>query len=92
MEGISPFRLRSYHAQLLGRTEPEAGVVLRRAEQNDQRHVRRISSGEKRVYQGAPDACALMIRKGANRPDGDNWVGGDGRLARRDMADHPAVG
>ena len=92
MEGISPFRLRRYHAQLLGRTEPEAAVVLRRAEQNDQRHVRGISSGKKRVHQGAPDAGALMIRKDADRPHGNNRVGGDGRFARRNVADHPAVG
>jgi hypothetical protein len=32
-----------------------------------------------------------MIRKDADRPHGNNWVGGDGRLARRDMADHPAA-
>ena len=49
MESISPFRLRRYHAQLLGRTEPEAAVVLGRAEQSDQRHIHGISSGEKRV-------------------------------------------
>jgi hypothetical protein len=65
LEGISPFRLRRYHAQLPGRTEPEAAVVVRGAEQNDQRHFRGISSGEKRVHQGAPDAGALMIRKDA---------------------------
>jgi hypothetical protein len=54
--------------------------------------MRDLSSGEKRVHQGAPDAGALMIRKDANRPHGNNWVGGDGRLARRNVADHPAVG
>src|SRR5205085_4639234 len=91
LESISPFRLRSRHSELLGRTEPEAAVVLRRAEQNDQRYVCGISSGENGVHQGAPDAGALMIRKDANRPHGNNWVGGDGRLARRDMANYPAV-
>jgi hypothetical protein len=91
LEGSSPFRLRRYHAQLRGWTEPEAAVVLRRAEQNDQGHVRGINSGEKPVHQSAPDASALMIRKDANRPYGNNWVGGDGRLARRNVADHAAL-
>jgi hypothetical protein len=40
LEGISPFWLRRYHAQLSGRMEPEAAVVLRRAEQTHQGHPR----------------------------------------------------
>src|SRR5262245_23733542 len=64
-------------------TWSEAAVVLRRTEQNDQRHVRGIGSGENRVHQGAPDAGALMIRKDSNRPCGNNWIGGDGRAAHR---------
>ena len=47
---------------------------------------------QKRVHQGAPDAVALKIRKDANRPHGNNWVGGDGRLARRNVPDHAIVG
>ena len=72
-------------------TESEAAVVLRRAEENDHRHVRGISSGEKRVHQGAPDAVALKIREDANRPHGNNWGGGDGRLARCNVPDHAIV-
>jgi hypothetical protein len=37
-----------------------------------------------------PDALALMLRKDADRPHGDDRVGGDGRLARRDVTDHLA--
>jgi hypothetical protein len=32
-----------------------------------------------------------MVRKDADRPDGDDRVGGDGRLARRDVPDRPTV-
>src|SRR4051794_10823683 len=92
LEGISPLRLRRYHAQLAGRTESEAAVVVRRAEQNDQRHLRNIRSGEKPIHQRAPDAFALMIRKDSDWPHGNNRVGGDGRLARRNLADHSGVG
>src|SRR5262249_7715450 len=49
----------------------------------------RISSGEKRVHQGAPDAEPLIGRKDADRPHGNDCVGGDGRPARRDVADGP---
>jgi hypothetical protein len=92
LEGSSPFRLGRYHAQFLGRTESEAAVELRRAEQNDQGNVRGISSGEERVHQRAADARALVIRKDADRPHGNNWVGGDGRLARRNVADDLTLG
>src|SRR4051812_29127205 len=92
LKAFAPLRLRRYHTQLLGRTEPEAAVVLRRSEQNSQRHVRGISRAEKGLHQSAPDAGSLMIRKYANRPHGNNWVIGDRRVARRNVAGHPAVG
>jgi hypothetical protein len=34
--------------------------------------MRDLSSGEKRVHQGAPDAHALMFRKDADRSYGNN--------------------
>src|SRR5262249_34216442 len=52
-------------------------------------HVRGVSSGEKGVHQGAPDAESLIFRKDADRPHGNDRVGGDGRPARRDVADGP---
>ena len=91
MEAISPFRLRRYDAQLPGGTESEAVVILRRAEQDGQRHVRGISSGKQRVHQCDTDAYTLVIREDADRPHGDNPVGRNGRVARRNVADHPAV-
>jgi len=88
LEGSSPVRLRRHHTELLGRTEPEAAVVLGSAEQNDQGYLRGVSSDEQRIHQHAPDAGALMSRKDADRPHRDNRLGGDSRPARRNVADH----
>jgi hypothetical protein len=92
LEGIPPFRLGRYHAQFLSRAESEPTVVLRRAEQDDQRHARSVSGGQECVHQGAPDARTLMIRKYADRPHGNNVIGRNSCVARRNVADHPAVG
>src|SRR4051794_38098386 len=92
LEAVSPFRLRRGHAEVLAGTEPEAAVVPGIAEQDDQGDTLRVSGAEERVHQGAPDACALMVREDPDRPHGHNRFGGDGRPARRDMADYPAAG